>query len=392
MPATAGEILNRKKVDDERWILSCDGGGIRGMISLRCLGALENFLGCKCIDLFEMFAGTSTGALIAGALASGKYRVEDLIDLYRDRRGEIFSRTGWSRVFGRLATKYKKKPVHRLLRELLDELRLEDCKRDVLITATDTVKSETLYFSSFRQSDASSHGTFKRVRLRDAMEASMSAPTYFPPHGRFIDGGVGVYNNPCYAAAVEALRYSFPIGDKSKYAQHTVRVFAFGTGAEMTAMKPGQALSTSNLSWISYVIGEGMDEARTQQSYVSSEELEHRENKLPNQAKLFFYRYQVVLSRKTLLKLGVQISDDFDPGKLVLDAIDEDSFAVLDDVGRKAGAHFAANSFFWKVDQGHWERIVCPPQLSRGELEKELQKDYLPELLSEFDRMDEELG
>lgn len=401
--ASADQILALKEAQDERWILSCDGGGVRGIISLRCLEAFERFLGKTCIELFDMFAGTSTGALIAGALASGRQGVGDLIGLYRDRRNEVFSRSGWSYVFGRLATKYDKKPVHRILCDLVGDIRLADCRTDILITATDTVKSETTFFSSFLLSDGSRYGTYQAVRLRDAMEGSMSAPTYFAPHGRFIDGGVGVYNNPCYVAAVEALRYSFPDPNRaaSRYVRRPLRVFAFGTGAEVNNMEPGEALKTTNLGWASYVIGEGMDEARTQQSFVSSEEVERRENLILANAgsPAYLYRYQVVLSRNALTGLGVDLPDDFDPGNLTLDATDDQNFSVLDEAGMRAGAHFASNNFNWSPNGGYWERSgdpTAPPPgtvpPSRAQREAELQAGYLPQVLEEFDKADESLS
>lgn len=41
--------------------------------------------------------------------------------------------------------------------------------------------------------------TFSSVRLSDAVLSSAAAPTYFPPHNNFIDGGVFA-NNPCVTA------------------------------------------------------------------------------------------------------------------------------------------------------------------------------------------------
>ena len=54
-----------------RRILACDGGGIRGIITLQCLKKLEDRVG-RLVQYFDMFAGTSTGAMIAGGLAAGK--------------------------------------------------------------------------------------------------------------------------------------------------------------------------------------------------------------------------------------------------------------------------------------------------------------------------------
>ena len=58
-------------------ILSCDGGGIRGVITAKLLQALDPSV-LKNIDLF---AGTSTGSIIALGLASG-VPIDTIVELY----------------------------------------------------------------------------------------------------------------------------------------------------------------------------------------------------------------------------------------------------------------------------------------------------------------------
>ena len=64
-------------------ILSVDGGGIRGIIPLACLVQLEKKEGKPAPELFDMVAGTSTGAIIAGGIALG-LSARGLLALYRD--------------------------------------------------------------------------------------------------------------------------------------------------------------------------------------------------------------------------------------------------------------------------------------------------------------------
>lgn len=79
--------------------LAIDGGGIRGMIALGVLEAMETLLAkhlgrgtafrlCEC---FDYMAGTSTGAIIATALASGM-SVADIITLYRQAGASMFEK------------------------------------------------------------------------------------------------------------------------------------------------------------------------------------------------------------------------------------------------------------------------------------------------------------
>lgn len=92
----------RKLLDptgNKKLILSLDGGGMRGAITLAMLveleEKLEKQLGEKvsCHDLFDMFVGTSSGAIIAANLAMG-YSARELQDkeLFRTRLRDAFSK------------------------------------------------------------------------------------------------------------------------------------------------------------------------------------------------------------------------------------------------------------------------------------------------------------
>ena len=58
-------------------VLTCDGGGIRGVITARLLQALDPSV----LDHIDLFAGTSTGSIIALGLASG-VPIDTIVDLY----------------------------------------------------------------------------------------------------------------------------------------------------------------------------------------------------------------------------------------------------------------------------------------------------------------------
>jgi patatin-like phospholipase/acyl hydrolase len=65
-------------------ILSIDGGGVRGVIPAVTLAALEKEVGGSARDHFDFVAGTSTGALIAAAVAVG-IPAQTLVELYVSR-------------------------------------------------------------------------------------------------------------------------------------------------------------------------------------------------------------------------------------------------------------------------------------------------------------------
>src|SRR5258705_1882392 len=69
-------------------ILSFDGGGIRGLVTLAMLQKIQNNVP-QLISQADLVAGTSTGGIIALGLAAGK-TVDELISLYRDNGEKIF--------------------------------------------------------------------------------------------------------------------------------------------------------------------------------------------------------------------------------------------------------------------------------------------------------------
>src|SRR4029453_9161364 len=70
-------------------ILSLDGGGYLGLAGAAFLAELERHFGVSCHDRFDLFCGTSTGAIIALALASGK-SAREVVDLYKEFGPRVF--------------------------------------------------------------------------------------------------------------------------------------------------------------------------------------------------------------------------------------------------------------------------------------------------------------
>ena len=264
-----------------RRILTIDGGGVRGILALKLLERLEaritspsydirnsaNERPARLLDLFDMVAGTSTGAMIVGLLQIG-YSPREILRKYRDLLPKIFKtklHSGLSQLFG---TKYSQRHLKRLNQEQFGDTRLWQLPKDIMIVARDMVRSESTFFTAFKLSHSDQiggphqvYGTFKTLRLRDAVMASLSAPTLFPSYGRFVDGGVGSFNNPCLQAVIEALVYSAPSEWESwvtahpnqpppceistwkrhvtRYQPDRVIVYSFGTGH----LKPQRSLA-----------------------------------------------------------------------------------------------------------------------------------------------------
>lgn len=216
-----------------RRILSVDGGGLRGALTSCFLAALEEQLGKPCREVFDMVAGTSTGALIAAAVAVG-LPASQILGIYRDRARQIFpfsasSVEGWA---NRIAKGHAYDPniVRRILLEefgatavpvdastrgkyVEPEWALNDLPIKILIPAKG-IDQHPWYFVQDNPRNAQYTGT---CSLIDCAVASACAPTYFPPWyvppsakglvGWCFDGGVGVDGNPTYRACVEAFCY-----------------------------------------------------------------------------------------------------------------------------------------------------------------------------------------
>lgn len=239
-------------------ILSCDGGGIRGLITALLIRDLNRRFGF--IAKADAFAGTSTGGLIALALADG-LPVDSVIDLYRNQGGTIFEPNEWfasdadgreqalSRAIGELGTgpgfrssQYTNAGLKRLAGKLFGSRRLSDLNRLVVVNSARLWKEQSWVPASFSNAPAN---PYRDLPLADAALATSAAPTYFPPYeisayGYFADGGTFA-NNPAMTALAEALggRYASGVDD--------VHVLSLGTGQAPEGIRP--AAVSDPLKW-----------------------------------------------------------------------------------------------------------------------------------------------
>src|SRR5262249_35636786 len=159
------------------------GGGVRGIMTIQLLKELEEQAGAPCHQIFDMVAGTSTGGIIAGLIASG-YTAVEIEGLYEKFLTKVFVRRG---IFANQFTAppaSSKMSYRRILSETLRDQTLQQaCDRtglDLLITAHDVAEGEETFFSYLRERTPE-RNAYASVLLRAVMEATMSAPTYFTP-------------------------------------------------------------------------------------------------------------------------------------------------------------------------------------------------------------------
>jgi patatin-like phospholipase/acyl hydrolase len=230
-------------------ILTFDGGGIRGLLTLALLKRLLQKRP-NLIQNADLLAGTSTGGIIALGLAAGK-SVDDLISLYQDNGGKIFD-DSWLdnlRDLGGISgADYDQKNLGKILNGNFGKLRLDQLQKRVLIPTFDLDNGATnknkrtwnpKFFHNFPGKDTDGAESVVEVAL-----STSAAPTYFPTHNGFIDGGV-VANNPSMAAVAQTQdsRNNDPAP-----ALADIQLLSLGTGTNLSYIE-GRELDWGYAQW-----------------------------------------------------------------------------------------------------------------------------------------------
>ena len=221
-------------------ILALDGGGLRGILTLSYLARIEEMLRerhnageeFRLCHYFDLIAGTSTGAIIAAALASG-WTVQRLRDCYMELGRKVFEKSYFR--LGVLRAKYDADKLIAELKTLLgaDTTLGSDRLQTGLMIVTKRIDSGSPWPLSNNP-----RGKYYLVSAEDraignseyllwqVVRASTAAPVYFDPEsitiidksgksplqGRFIDGGVSPFNNPTLQAFMYATMDGYKVG------------------------------------------------------------------------------------------------------------------------------------------------------------------------------------
>jgi len=196
-------------------ILSVDGGGYLGLATAAFVEGVEDHFDCNLGDCFDLFCGTSTGAIIALGIAAGKTGAE-LRTLYSELGKRVLvPRFGRRSKLGRLfGPKFALEPLREALTGAFGDLTLGDLyasNKRVIASSFCLTTGQPRIFKTDHSANLTRHA---RYRLVDVALASAAAPTYFPlakvvdPLSgvveTFCDGGV-VANQPALLAYAEAV-------------------------------------------------------------------------------------------------------------------------------------------------------------------------------------------
>lgn len=261
-------------------ILSFDGGGIRGIVSLVLLQRIQAQFP-ELVSRSDLIAGTSTGGIIALGLAAGK-SIDELIALYRDNGQKIFD-DSWrddlvdlGKIVG---ADYSSKNLLKLLRREFGDKKLKELEKRVLVPTFDLDNGDTnkvgardrtwkpLFYHNYPGND-SDGGEF----VVDVAMSTSAAPTYFPSYNGNVDGGV-VANNPSMAAVAQTQDPRAKIDPRP--ALNEILVLSMGTGTVLNYVQ-GKTKDWGYAQWGKPLIGLLLDASMGIADYQCAQLLRER--------------------------------------------------------------------------------------------------------------------
>lgn len=186
-------------------ILQIDGGGIKGIIPSVICDHIEKSKNKKICDIFNLIIGTSSGAILGGALAAG-VDAEKIKDIYINEGPKLFK----SKYLLHLTTpQYERDKFKKRFKQEINDITLKELNTKYMATAFNLCSNRTHFIKSWNKNDLSK-------KLLDVISWSgLSAAHYFgkidvPDYkwtlekedssseektgAVFQDGGQGIYN------------------------------------------------------------------------------------------------------------------------------------------------------------------------------------------------------
>jgi patatin-like phospholipase/acyl hydrolase len=272
-------------------ILAISGGGARGIIPSLILLRLEQLTGKHTTDLFDLFIGTSTGAMICSVLnmqkleeiddenvvigpsvdtdatpvvpiaetdsvvpvvpvnpknvkkktvLSGKpkYTAKDLLDVYVKEGPIVFESSMWRKmttINGLYGPMFYTKNRDERFNAWMGEHRLKDLLNDCIFTSYDLCTKQPVFFKS-RKAKLNEEDDYL---LSDTIKASTCAPTIWSPHqiGNTLYMDALYAKNPSMFGLIEALKHYNVSSDD-------ILLVSLGTGYSKKHVDPKNIITT----------------------------------------------------------------------------------------------------------------------------------------------------
>lgn len=256
-------------------VLTIDGGGIRGVITARILHEVEQRTGKSVSELFDLVAGSSTGAILAGCLTAPsdenpkkpRYTAEDMMNFYVHDGSKVFP-PGRYRQLKHLVPGmngfFDPAPFESILEQQLGDLTLGDSLTHLMIAGTDMKKFRPAWMSNFKDKGKREDlpQKWESLKVKDAIRASASPPIVFPAkyiyshpnknnpeateRHAFLDGSF-------FAASIS--RRAYTMSKKLAPKDARIVVVSLGTGCMEPKLTPDELNSMSMIDWVNSARG-----------------------------------------------------------------------------------------------------------------------------------------
>ena len=220
-------------------IISFDGGGVRTIASLVFLKKLEAESGKKVVDIFDMFIGTSAGALNAACFAYGGFSADKVKRYWSKGYLDRIMKTSffWDKAsLIQARPRYENEGRIEVLNEIFGNSTLKESIKPFLSFAYDIEKREHVVFDSMNT---------PYISFVDAVASSSAAPMYFPTYQMqnkswMIDGSI-VSNNPTL------IGYSYA---KKILETENIKVFSLGSGQNKNKISGSSSSKWGGVGWL----------------------------------------------------------------------------------------------------------------------------------------------
>lgn len=361
-------------------ILSLDGGGIRGALTLGYLKKIETILRKQennpdllLCDYFDLIGGTSTGSIIATALAIGM-DVDSIVKMYMELGGKIFGKKNdwWKpwETFKFLKASYDYSALEANLKKAFGDITLgsDQIKTGLCIVAkrADTNSVWPLINHPNGKFFDSEFGKNKDIYLWQAVRASSAAPTYFIPQmidvgdgqrAAFVDGGVSMANNPSLTllmvATLKGFPFHWPMGEDN------ISIVSVGTGYSTFQKKTDEIedawlgtwaqsvpdMLMQDASWQNQIVLQWLSNSPT--AYTIDMEIGKMENDyIANKPMIKYLRYNFPITKQSLDNLQLGKTFDNEEVASIIEMSNAENRELLYQIGLAAAAsiedeHFA---------------------------------------------------
>lgn len=221
-------LVHPKDIRKKIFLLSLDGGGIRGIIHAHVLSRIEELFQKRSSKIFSAVSGASTGALVGIGIGipdpknPGKplYSAQDILSLYLNERENMFEKRSLAKriasVKGLLGPRYAVKKMEQTLQQYFGSNRLSDLVIPTFVPAVEVLKQKGAMVFSSLKARAKPHRDYK---VWEISRAAIAAPSFFESKElledatgqdqdtilNFWDGGLFAHN-PSEIAFIEAQR------------------------------------------------------------------------------------------------------------------------------------------------------------------------------------------